>query len=97
MIHKAYFVYLMTNKTNRVIYTGVTNNLIRRIREHRNKNVSSFTSKYNVTKLVYFETFDDINEAIKREKQLKAGSRRRKIDLINRLNPAFEDLTRTIA
>jgi len=86
----------MMNKSNTVIYTGVTNNLVRRIREHQNKRVSSFTSKYNVTKLVYFETFNDIKEAIKREKQLKGGSRRRKLNLIKNVNPAFNDLYQTI-
>lgn len=96
MQHKTYYVYLMTNKTNSVIYTGVTNNLVRRVHEHRNKRVSSFTSKYNITKLVYFEAFGDINEAIKREKQLKGGSRKKKIDLIRSVNPAFNDLFRSI-
>ena len=96
MYYKNYFVYLMANKSNNVIYTGVTNNLIRRVREHRNKSIPSFTSKYNVTKLVYYETFNDINEAIKREKQLKGGSRQRKIDLIKSLNPTFNDLYQKI-
>lgn len=92
MNHKSYFVYLMTNKSDSVIYTGVTNNLIRRVREHRNKSRKSFTSKYNVTKLVYYEIFGDINEAIKREKQIKGGSRQKKIDMIVSTNPDFEDL-----
>lgn len=82
----------MTNKSNKVIYTGVTNNLIRRVREHRNKSIPSFTSQYNVTKLVYYETFNDINEAIKREKQIKGGSRQKKIDLIIKFNGGFNDL-----
>lgn len=60
MIHKSYFVYLMTNKSNTVIYTGVTNNLIRRVFEHKNKLFQGFTSKYNVTKLVYYEIFGDV-------------------------------------
>lgn len=96
MGYKAYYVYLMTNKTNSVIYTGVTNNLVRRVREHRNKRASSFTSRYNVTKLVWFEIFGDINEAIKREKQLKAGSRKKKIDLIKKVNPDFSDLSQKV-
>ena len=92
MIVKNYYVYLMINKTNSVIYTGVTNNLIRRVSEHRHGKASSFTGKYNVNKLVYFETFNKIILAIIREKQIKAGSRMRKIDLIISMNPHFEDL-----
>jgi len=90
---KTYFVYLLTNKTNTVIYTGVTNDLDRRLVEHRTKNEKSFTSRYKVTKLVYFEATDDINSAIIREKQIKGGSRQDKIDLINQLNPEWKDLS----
>ena len=86
----------MTNKTNSVIYTGVTNNLKRRIREHKNKSRIGFTSKYNVNKLVYYEIFGDVAEAIKREKQLKAGSRQKKIDLIIKDNPRFYDLYNSV-
>ena len=92
MYIKSYYVYLMTNKTNNVIYTGVTNNLIRRVNEHKHNRTSSFTWKYNVRKLVYFEVFDNIVLAIKREKQIKAGSRIRKVNLIKGVNPHFEDL-----
>lgn len=80
------------NKTNTVIYTGVTNNLLRRIYEHKNKLIPGFTSKYNVNKLVYYEIFGDVNEAINREKQIKAGSRKKKIELILKDNSEFEDL-----
>lgn len=87
----------MMNKLNNVVYTGVTNNLIRRIYEHKHKLTRTFTSKYKVTKLVYFEMFNDINDAIKREKQLKGGSRKKKIDLIVSTNPNFDDLYDEIA
>ncbi len=87
-----YFVYLMTNKNNKVIYTGVTNDLKRRVYEHREKLIDGFTKKYNVNKLVYFEFTSDINSAIQREKQIKAGSRKKKIDLINSINMDWKDL-----
>jgi len=88
-------VYILTNKNNTVLYTGVTNNLIRRVWEHKNK-PSGFVVRYKLDKLVYFEQTGDINVAITREKQLKAGSRQRKIDLININNPEFEDLYKQI-
>ena len=87
-----YYVYIMTNYTNSVLYIGVTSNLIKRVYEHRNKFADSFTKKYNITKLVYFETTSDISEAIKREKQLKGGSRKKKTELVNQLNPAWDEL-----
>lgn len=83
---------MMANYTNTVIYTGITGDLIRRIYEHKNKLAEGFTEKYNVDKLVYFETFDDIKAAITREKQIKAGSRQKKINLIIKDNPQFKDL-----
>ena len=89
---KQYYAYIATNKINTVLYTGVTNNLVRRIYEHKNKYISSFTSKYNITKLVYYEIFDNIYEAITREKQIKGGSRKKKIELIKKINPNFKDL-----
>lgn len=89
---KSYFVYIATNKNNTVLYIGVTNNLTRRIYEHKEKIVSSFTSKYNMTKLVYYEVYDDPIIAISREKQIKAGSRDKKLKLIKSLNPNFNDL-----
>lgn len=87
-----YHVYILTNKYNTVLYTGVTSDIYNRVLEHTNKAYSGFTSKYNVHKLVYYEGFDDINEAIAREKQIQAGSRQKKLDLINSLNPNWEDL-----
>lgn len=87
-----YYVYLMTNYTNRVIYTGVTKDIVRRIYEHKNKLVKGFTKRYNVNKLVYYEIFDDIKGAISREKQIKAGSRQKKINLIIKENPEYNDL-----
>jgi putative endonuclease len=89
---KQYCVYMMTNKNNTVIYTGVTNNLKRRVYEHKEKMLEGFTKKYNANKLVYFEVTNDINSAIQREKQIKAGSRQKKIDLINSLNSEWKDL-----
>ena len=89
---KQYYVYILTNYTNTVLYTGVTNNLVRRVYEHKQKLVKSFTSKYNVDKLLYYETCGDSLGAIAREKQIKAGSRKKKVDLINALNPEWKDL-----
>jgi len=87
-----YSVYITVNKMITVLYIGVTNNLIKRIWEHKNKVVPGFTAKYNVDKLVYYENYSDINEAIKREKQLKRWSRKKKIDLIQSFNPTWRDL-----
>ncbi|MDD5098006.1 MAG: GIY-YIG nuclease family protein [Candidatus Omnitrophica bacterium] len=92
MVNKAGYVYLMMNKMNTVIYTGVTNDLQKRIYEHKEKMVNGFTKKYNVNRLVYYEIFDNIVDAISREKQIKAGSRKKKIDLIGSINPDFKDL-----
>ncbi len=89
---KQYYVYIATNPQNHVLYTGVTNNLVKRIWEHKQKLVSGFTQKYNINKLVYYEIFEDINEAIKREKQIKGGSREKKFKLIELANPLFKDL-----
>ena len=84
----------MTNDNNTVLYTGVTSNLTVRIREHKKKQYpGSFTVRYNIRKLVYFQTFTSITEAIKREKQIKSGSRKKKIDLINKMNPEWRDLS----
>jgi len=87
-----FYVYILTNKTNKVLYIGVTNNLIRRIFEHKNKLVDGFTSKYNLNKLVYYEHFTHINEAIKREKRLKKWNREWKNKLISEQNPEWKDL-----
>ena len=86
------YVYLMTNKRDTVIYTGVTSDLRKRVYEHREGLAEGFTKKYNVKKLVYYEIADDIESAIAREKQIKAGSRKKKIDLVKSMNPAFKDL-----
>lgn len=80
------------NKSNTVIYVGVTNDLVRRMYEHKRKLVNGFTAKYHINKLVYYEDFEDIKEAIKREKQIKGGSRMKKIELIEKENPLYEDL-----
>ena len=84
----------MTNKNNTVLYTGVTNSLSRRGYEHKTKQsfYNSFTKKYNINKLVYYEIYNDITIAITREKQIKAGSRKKKIELINKINPEWKDL-----
>ena len=89
---KEYYVYILTNKCNRVLYTGVTNDLKNRVYQHKEKLVDGFTKKYNVDKLVFFETSVDIRSAILREKQIKGGSRQKKIDLINSLNSEWRDL-----
>ena len=89
---KHYFIYILTNKNNDVLYTGVTNNLKRRIYEHKQKLINGFTKKYNVDELVYYEVFDDIYNAIRREKQIKGGSRKKKLDLINGFNKEWIDL-----
>ena len=85
-------VYILTNKYHTVLYTGVTSDLYNRILEHKYRDNPGFTSKYNVHKLVYFEAFEDINQAIAREKQIKGGSRQKKLDLINSMNPDWTDL-----
>ncbi|HLW39987.1 MAG TPA: GIY-YIG nuclease family protein [Brumimicrobium sp.] len=90
---RTYFVYILTNKNNKTLYVGVTNNLTRRVFEHKNKLNKGFTEKYNINKLVYFETFQWINEAIKREKQLKRYPRLRKDTLISEANPNWDELT----
>lgn len=86
------FIYILTNKYNSVLYTGVTSDLKKRVWEHREKLVDGFAKRYNVTKLVYYEVFADIRDAIAREKQIKAGSRQKKIDLIVGMNSEWRDL-----
>jgi len=91
------YLYILTNKNHTVLYTGVTSNLGNRLFEHRTSFYKdSFTSRYNVTKLVYYEEFTSIEDAIFREKQIKAGSRQRKLDLINRFNSEWKDLSNSI-
>ena len=89
-----YYVYILTNAYNKVLYTGVTNDLERRRYEHKQKNIKGFTQKYNVDKLVYFEQFDFIDLAISREKQIKGYSRAKKIALINKRNKEWKELFR---
>ena len=89
---KTYYVYILASKRNGTLYIGVTNDLIRRIYEHKEKMIKSFTKKYNINKLVYYEVFEDIENAILREKQIKGGSRQKKVDLINRMNKEWNDL-----
>ncbi len=89
---KQYYVYIMTNKTNRVLYTGVTNDLKRRVYEHKNKLAEGFTGKYNVSKLVYYEVCEAIEGGILREKQIKGGSRQKKIQLVDGMNKEWRDL-----
>ena len=88
-----YYVYILTNKNNTVLYTGVTNNLERRLYEHKNKLIDGFTKKYNINKLVLHEITNDINSAIAREKQIKGWLRIKKIKLIEMMNPNWEDLS----
>jgi putative endonuclease len=92
MAERTYCVYILTNVNNTVLYTGVTNDLQRRIFEHRSGKGGRFSQKYHLTKLVYLEYGDDAQTAITREKQIKGGSRQRKIDLINSMNPGWVDL-----
>ncbi|PKN24366.1 MAG: excinuclease ABC subunit C [Deltaproteobacteria bacterium HGW-Deltaproteobacteria-21] len=89
---RSYYVYLLTNWNNRVIYAGVTNDLERRIYEHKNKLIKGFTEKYNICKLVYFEQTNDIESAIAREKEIKKWRREKKDALVNRANPEWRDL-----
>lgn len=88
----SYYVYILTNKTTSVLYIGVTNDLIRRVYEHKNKLIIGFTSKYNVDRLVYFENTGDITAAISREKQLKGWTRIKKEALIKNINPLWNDM-----
>ncbi len=88
---KQYYVYIMTNRS-RTFYVGMTNNLERRVYEHKHKSIEGFTKKYNITQLVYFEAFDNVYQAIAREKQVKDWRREKKIALIESLNPAWRDL-----
>jgi putative endonuclease len=91
-MEKDYYVYIMSNRRRTVLYTGVTNDLKKRAYEHREKLVDGFTKKCNVDQLVYYEIAQGPEPAIQREKQIKAGSRARKLALINRLNPDWKDL-----
>ena len=92
MEEKLYSVYIMINKHNTTLYTGVTNNLYRRVLQHRSYEGGGFTRKYNLSKLIYYEVTGDVAAAILREKQIKAGSRKKKIALVNSINPDWKDL-----
>lgn len=96
MKEKTSYIYILFNKRNGTLYTGVTSDLIKRVYEHKNKLVEGFTKKYNVDKLGYYEIFIDISEAIKREKQIKGGSRAAKLKLIESINPNCNDLYYTL-
>ena len=87
-----YYVYIMTNAWNTVLYTGVTNNLLQRVSQHKTGKGGAFTAKYRVIRLVYFERFGNIYHAIAREKQIKAGSRKKKVELIESINPSWKEL-----
>lgn len=89
---ETYFIYMMSNKNNTVLYIGMTNNLIRRAYEHRNELIDGFTKKYNCTKLVWFSQTQDVYEAIRLEKQMKKWRKKLKHDLINANNPGWKDL-----
>ena len=91
-----YYVYILTNKNNTVLYTGVTSDLKKRVFEHKEKWIGGFTEKYNVNKLIYFEIFQDAYNAIAREKKIKGGSRRKKMNLITQVNPSWVDLYDTL-
>ena len=95
-IMKNYYVYILANQRNGTLYVGVTSDLVRRIWEHKNKIHPGFTSKYNITKLVYYETHHDIKHAIHREKRLKEWRRKWKIHLIDKSNPYWNDLYHTL-
>ena len=92
MLTKQFYVYFLTNISNKVLYVGVTNDLKRRVYEHRNGLIEGFTQKYRVHKLVYYEVCEEIEGAILREKQIKAGSRQKKNELVERFNPEWKDL-----
>ena len=90
---KAYFIYMMTNKSHTTVYIGVTSSLVRRVSQHRNGETDAFTKRYNTNRLVYYETYNDVNDAIAREKQLKRWSRTKKEKLISDMNPDWTDLS----
>jgi putative endonuclease len=89
-------IYIMTNKRNGTLYVGVTKNLIKRVFEHKFGEEPGFTKKYSCKHLVYYEQFDDMINAIEREKQIKAGSRKKKVSMIESINPAWRDLYETL-
>ena len=96
MLERHPVVYIMTNKRNGTLYTGVTMNIVQRVYQHKQAIIPGFTKQYGCKSLVYYEQYDDINAAIAREKQIKSGSRKKKIILIERMNPNWEDLYETL-
>jgi putative endonuclease len=96
-VGRQYCIYIMANAHNTVLYTGVTNDLARRVYEHKHGLGSTFAKRYNLHKLVYYEVTDSVHAAIAREKQIKSGSRRKKLDLVNGLNPEWKDLYEDIS
>jgi len=94
---KQYYIYIISNNFQSVFYTGFTNDLIRRVHEHKNKLIDGFTKKYNISKLLYYEVACDVNSAVAREKQIKSYNRRKKIALIKTINPSFIDLFEKIS
>jgi putative endonuclease len=95
-MEKQYYVYILTNKSHSVLYTGVTSDLKKRVYQHKEKLADGFTKKYNVSKLVYYQIAQNAFAAISREKQIKGGSRANKIELINSMNPEWDDLSNTL-
>lgn len=91
-MHKSYYVYILRNNSG-LFYIGITDNLVKRLWEHKNKVVDSFTAKYNIDKLIYFEIYSDPENAILREKQMKNWTRKKKIAIIVKMNPAFKEIT----
>ena len=91
-----YYIYILTNKINGTLYTGVTGDLIKRVHEHKNKEIEGFTNKHGLNRLVYYEMTDDVNSAIQREKRIKKWKRQWKIELIEKMNPNWSDLYKNI-
>jgi len=91
MLEKQYYVYILTNKSNS-LYLGITNDLHRRLYEHKNKLIPGFTKKYNINRLIYYEVFDNPEIAIQREKEIKGWTRKKKLELIKKSNPNFKEL-----
>ena len=95
-MEKRYFIYILTNKRHTVLYTGVTSDLQKRVHQHREKLIAGFTARYNVNKLVFYEVADNPSAAISREKQIKASSRKKKMELVDGMNPQWRDLYDTL-
>ena len=91
-MNRSFCIYIMTNCHNTTLYTGVTSNLLGRVEQHRSKEIKGFTFKYNIVKLIYYEIFDDPESAVLREKQIKSWSRKKKVELIESMNPGWKDL-----